>query len=290
MDRQDYTFTSDADGLELTGYAWSTTGSANGTVLIAHGLAEHGKRYARFAKALNAAGLNVHAYDHRGHGQSLTAPGALGDFGAASWDGLVRDLVQQVRTLAARDDTGPLILFGHSMGSFAVQQALPDVSTHLAGAILSGSTDLATVAELVAQTGEAPSFETYNAAFAPNRTEFDWLSRDEAEVDAYIADPLCGFDAPDAVSIALIMAAPIMADPARIDRIRKDLPLLLMAGDMDPLNASLALLHVLQQRYESAGLSQLSTQYYAGGRHEMLNETNRDEVTNSLIAWVKSHS
>ena len=288
MGRQDYRFKSDADGLDLTGYAWAADGPAKGTILIAHGLAEHGQRYARFAKALTAAGYDVHAYDHRGHGQSLIAPGALGDFGEASWNGLVSDLVQQVNTLAAREATGPLILFGHSMGSFAVQQALPDVSAHLAGAILSGSTDLATVAELVAQTGEAPSFETYNAAFAPNRTDFDWLSRDPAEVDAYIADPLCGFDAPEAVSIALIMAASEMANPARLGRIRKDLPLLLMAGDMDPLNANLALLHVLQQRYETAGLTDLETQYYPGGRHEMLNETNRDDVTDAIIRWIGS--
>ncbi len=135
---------------------------------------------------------------------------------------------------------------------------------------------------------EGSTFSPFNAPFEPSRTDFDWLSRDEAEVDAYIDDPLCGFDLEESSNISMVTAAAALAELDHVSHIRKDLPILLMAGDADPINNRLEFLTVLEGRYRDAGISDIQTQYYAEGRHEMLNETNRDEVTHNLIGWMKS--
>ena len=282
-------FRSQADGLTIHGDMWIPEAKPIAALQIAHGLAEHCRRYDRVARQLTDHGFIVYAHDHRGHGRSLTGPGALGDAGKGGWNGLVSDVVQHNAAIRNAHPGLPVYLLGHSMGSFAAQQVLLDHSRELDGAILSGSTDFAMVAQLVASTGQAPSFDAYNAAFAPNRTAFDWLSRDEEEVDAYIDDPLCGFDAPEAFIADMMAAAPQLGDPDRVAGIRPDLPLYVFAGDRDPLNAGLALLHSLTSRYEAAGLKDITTKYYADGRHEMLNETNHHEVAADLIGWLESH-
>ena len=114
------------------------------------------------------------------------------------------------------------------------------------------------------------------------------MSRDEAEVDKYVADPLCGFELNDASLGTMIEAAFQLAEPARIERIRKDLPVLLMSGDKDPVGGDLAFLNILVERWKDAGVKSIDTQYYTGGRHEMLNEINRDEVIKGLIGWIKT--
>ncbi len=287
MTHETSVLTSNVDGLELKVDKFRPAGEAVGAVLIAHGLAEHGARYARFAEFLNKAGYAVYTHDHRGHGGSLFGEGRLGDAGEAGWNGLVADLVQHAEQVSSHHQDVPFILFGHSMGSFAAQAFLLDHSGAIDGCVLSGSTDVSVVAELVAASDEPPSLKAYNAPFEPARTDFDWLSRDEAEVDAYVADPLCGFDAPPEFMASMMGAAGPLGDPAKVGGIRSDLPLLVMAGDADPLNGELALLHSLVDRYQKAGLTNVATRYYAGGRHEMLNETNRDEVMADVLAWMK---
>src|SRR5690606_6468421 len=144
------------------------------------GLAEHGERYARFAKALNAAGFLAYAVDHRGHGRS--AQGRLGDFGAAGFDGLIADVAQFGAELRARHGRLPLFLLGHSMGSFAAQAALLDHSSTWSGVVLSGSTALDALAAGMAQApaGAPTGLAAFNAGFE-HRTGYEWLSRDEAE-------------------------------------------------------------------------------------------------------------
>lgn len=190
-------FQSNADGTRITTYTWAETpGQPVGVVQISHGLAEHGERYDRFARALNAAGFIVHAVDHRGHGR--TAGDNLGDFGSAGFSGLIADVAQFGALLRAQHGPQlPLFLFGHSMGSFAAQAAIIDHSSTWSGVILSGSTALDLFAAAMANApADAPAgLAAFNAGFE-HRTGYEWLSRDAAEVDAYVADPWCGWDVP----------------------------------------------------------------------------------------------
>jgi len=278
MDPATFRFPSDVDRFDLQGYRWPID-RPRAVVVLAHGAAEHSLRYARFAAALNATAIDVWSLDHRGHGQS-PGPEGLGDFGEGGWDGLVADIAQFVER--ARDDEPalPVILFGHSMGSFAAQQLILDHSHAIDALILSGS------GAREPRTEGAPPPPGPNAAFEPARTPYDWLSRDEAEVDKYIADPLCGFETQTARRRASSIDFARLADPAALTGIRPELPILLVSGDQDAIGRNLEGLHLLERRYRDAGVSHIDTQYYEGGRHEMLNEINRDEVTANIVAWL----
>ncbi len=271
---------------------WSPSGrapaQARAAVQLAHGMGEHSARYARFAEALTGAGYVVYANDHRGHGH--TAPdGTLGDFGPDGWNGLVSDLGALGAHIDAETGDLPRVLFGHSMGSFALQQFLLDHSSTIAGAVLSGTS----AGDVIAAAGDTPPepgapsmFDLFNAAFAPNRTDADWLSRDDAEVDKYVADPLCGFEVtPESMGLMAANAGRL-ADPAAIANIRSDLPILMISGSADPLAGGLTLVELVAQRYRDAGVSDVETHWYTDARHELLNETNRDEVTADVIAWL----
>lgn len=283
-------FPSNADGTQVATYTWANTaGQPVGVVQIAHGLAEHGARYDRFAQQLNAAGFVVHAVDHRGHGR--TAAGRLGDFGAAGFGGLIADVAQYGSALRAQHGSLPVFLFAHSMGSFAAQAALLDHAPTWAGAILSGSTALDALAAAMANApADAPSgLAAFNAGFA-HRTGYEWLSRDAAEVDAYVADPWCGWEVPGDVIPSLFAPAARLADPALLAGIRSDLPLLIASGDADPLAGGGALIELLGQRYRDAGIADVTVKLYPAARHEILNETNRDEVTADIVAWLRAHA
>ena len=280
MPDSEFSFASAVDGFALYGYAWRARGDAKALVAISHGAAEHALRYERFARALGAAGFETFALDQRGHGRS-PGPGGLGDFGAGGWDALVADIGQLAAYARATRRGVPLALFGHSMGSFAAQQFAFDHSRELDALVLSGSTAF----DLSSTGGALPEF-TPNKAFEPARTAYDWLSRDPAEVDMYVADPLCGFESQGGRRPGAGIDFAKLADSGAMARIRADLPVLLVAGDEDPLNAKLAGLRLLEQRWRDAGVKRIDTRYYAGGRHEMLNETNRDEVTKDIVTWL----
>lgn len=283
-------FVATADGTDIVTYAWTDiAGQPVGVVQIAHGLAEHGERYDRFARALNAAGFLVHAVDHRGHGR--TANGRLGDLGPVGFEGLVADVAQFGAALRAQHGKLPLFLFGHSMGSFAAQVAMLDHASTWSGVVLSGSTALDVLAAGMANApADAPGgLEAFNAGFE-RRTGYEWLSRDDAEVDAYVANPWCGWDIPDGLIASLLAPAPRVADPALLAGIRRDLPILIASGDADPLAGGGALVQLLGQRYREAGISDVTVKLYPAGRHEILNETNRGEVTADIIAWLRAHA
>lgn len=290
MNTKTSTFLSDADGTKIATYTWDdVVGKPAGVVQIAHGLAEHGERYDRFAKALNAAGFVVHAVDHRGHGR--TANGRLGDFGAPGFDGLIADVAQFGSLLRAQHGNSlPLFLFGHSMGSFAAQAAILENASTWSGVVLSGSTALDMIASAMANApADAPKgLEAFNAGFE-HRTGYEWLSRDAAEVDAYVADPWCGWDAPDDVIPSLFAPAPRLADPALLAGIRSELPIFIASGDADPLAGGGALIQLLGQRYRDAGIADVAVKLYSAARHEILNETNREEVTADIVAWLRAH-
>ena len=177
------------------------------------------------------------------------------------------------------------------MGSFAAQAAIIDHGTIWSGVVLSGSTAMDRLAAGMANApADAPSgLEAFNASFE-HRTGYEWLSRDAAEVDAYVADPWCGWEVPEPVIPSLFAPAARLADPQVLAGIRKDLPILIASGDADPLAGGGALIELLGQRYRDAGVADVSVRLYAGGRHEMLNETNRHEVTADIAAWFRSHA
>ena len=283
MPAQRSAFTSPVDGLELATYEWDVA-DPRGVVQVAHGLAEHSARYDRFARALNDAGYTVRASDHRGHGDSIT--GTPGDFGAPGFEALIADMAAYGASLRGEP---PLFLFAHSMGSFAAQSVIVTHSEQYAGVVLSGSTALDLLAAGMAEAEGPVGLEAFNAGFEP-RTGYEWLSRDETEVDRYVADPLCGFDLPDETVPALFGAAGTLADPTALAGIRSGLPLLVVSGSEDPLAGGGQLVEVLGQRYRDAGLVDVTVKLYDGARHEILNETNRDEVTSDVVAWLDAHA
>ena len=285
------TMPSAAGDLSLTTYSWSEVEDPRGVVQIAHGLAEHAGRYDRLATALNAAGYLVRAHDHRGHGATGEAADALGSFGAAGWDGLVADLAAVGRAVAGRDPGLPLFLVAHSMGSFAAQQAIVDHSDVWAGVVLSGTTAMDQMAQgLAAGGGESSGdLSAFNAGFV-HRTGYEWLSRDEAEVDAYVADPWCGFEASPDVMPQMFGSASRLADGAVLAGIRTDLPILIVSGDADPLAGGGALVETVGQRYREAGLDDVTVRLFPQARHEIFNETNRDEITTLVIDWLDDHT
>ena len=281
-------FASATDGIQIATLSWTQAAEPiKGVVQIAHGLAEHAARYDRLATALNAAGFLVYAADHRGHGQ--TGQDSLGDFGAGGWDGLIADVVQFGALLADEHPDLPLFLIAHSMGSFAAQSVILEHSAQYAGVVLSGSTALDVLAANMA-TSEGPAgLEAFHAGFE-HRTGYEWLSRDEAEVDKYVADPWCGFETPPETIPMLFAHAEELAQVQSLAKIRPDLPLLITSGSNDPLAGGGQLVALLAQRYQGAGLTDVTLTVYEDARHEIFNETNRDEVTADVIGWLTARA
>jgi alpha-beta hydrolase superfamily lysophospholipase len=278
------------DETVIATYRWAESlADPRGVVQIAHGIAEHGLRYARLADALVARGYRAVANDHRGHGRTAATAADLGRFGPSGFPGLVADLAALAESIKAEEATLPLFLVAHSMGSFAAQTAILDHSALFDGVVLTGSTALDVLGANLAQSQGPVGLEAFNDGFE-HRTGYEWLSRDEAEVDAYVADPLCGFDLPDDAVPQLFAGAERLADPAALGGIRPDLPILLVSGQADPISGGGQLIELLAQRYRAAGVSDVTAKVYPDARHEVFNETNRDEITSFVIDWLDAHS
>lgn len=277
-----------ADGHSVAAWAWSKPVPARAVLQIAHGMGEHARRYKQALEPLMDAGIVVYANDHRGHGQTAPTRNDLGDFGPAGFTALVDDMVRLTARARAENPGLPLILLGHSMGSFATQLYILDHSNEIDGVVLSGSAALDLLATALPAAPEASGLSAFSGLFQPARTPFDWLSRDEAQVDAYIADPLCGFSVmPASMQSMMMIALTRTVDPAALAQIRRDLPVYIFSGDKDPVaGPDLAFLRPLVDRYRALGLA-VSSDFYSGGRHEMLNETNRAEVVDNLRRWIE---
>ena len=273
------------DGAEIAGYRWDPAGQPRGAVQLTHGMGEHVQRYGALARALTGHGLVAYGQDHRGHGGTARSADELGQLGPDGWTQLVGDIDLLVSRIHDEQPGLPLVLLAHSMGSFAVQQYLLDHSDRVDAVVLTGTTALDQL-EPALDLDKPIDLAVFNAAFEPARTEFDWLSRDEAIVDTYIADPLCGFGIDTDAAKDMFAGARRMADPGQVAAMRPDLPLYIAAGELDPVNANLALLNVLVGRYRAAGLTDVTLRTYPGARHEILNETNRDEVVASVLDWI----
>lgn len=284
---------------------WKPAGAPRAVLQIVHGMAEHCARYHRLAEALTAAGYAVYAHDLPGHGEGAAVRGHFDDH--RGWR-LAMSSVREVQRLAQREQPAlPLFLLGHSMGSFLVQHAMADSGGALSGVVLSATTGdfgplrriglaLLRAEALIygrrhpSPVGEALSFKAFNRPFAPARTPFDWLSRDVAEVDAYASDPLCGFRCSAGLWIDLLEAGGELASESRLRRIPKTLPVLMVAGSEDPVSQGERGPRGLERRYQQVGLRDVTVKIYPKARHELFNETCRDEVTADLAGWLDRHS
>ncbi|KRE62095.1 alpha/beta hydrolase [Nostocoides sp. Soil756] len=295
-----------ADDTSLFTHRWLPDGEPKGVVQIAHGMAEHSARYARVAEALTAAGYAVYAHDHRGHGRTAEAAdhGYFAD--RDGWARVVADLRQVTDHARAEHPGLPVFLLGHSMGSFLARSYVIQDSHDLAGLVLSGTAGdpgaLGKVGAGVAAVEarlrgrrhtssllDKLTFGQYNAAFKPNRTAFDWLSRDEAEVDAYVADPLCGNTFTSGFFADLLGGLAGINDPQQVAGVRRDLPVLLVSGDRDPVGDGGKGPRAVAQAYREAGLTDVTCTLYPEARHELFNETNRDEVLTDVVTWLDAH-
>lgn len=291
------------DGCSLYVNHWRATEPPRALVMIAHGMAEHGGRYERFAQALVAAGYEVYAHDQRGHGLS-TEPEQLGHYADSDgWNKVVRDLATLNHHMRQQHPGLPIILFAHSMGSYIAQSYLMQHSCSLQAVVLSGSNyqpvALYRSAELIARFErwrqgprgrsaliERLSFGSFNRAFKPLRTKFDWLSRDPAEVDRYIADPLCGFRCSNQLWLDLLGGLQQISAIDKLAQIDHQLPLLIIGGSRDPVSQGKRL-QDLASALRAAGLAQVELRIYPEARHELLNETNRDQVVSDLLQWLQ---
>lgn len=296
-----------ADGYPVVVHLWEPRAAARGVVNLVHGMAEHAARYAHLAEALIDAGYAVYAEDHRGHGDTAATDDDLGFFAAERGWATVLDDLHRV-TLRARADHPevPLFLLGHSMGSFLAQQYLFTFPAEIDGVVLSGSNGptgpLAGAGAIVAraerrrlgpngrsQVLDTLTFGAYNKPFEPARTAFDWLSRDPDQVDAYVDDPRCGFVATTQFYLDLFAGLGIIG---KLDRVkqgaRSDLPIYVFAGADDPVGGTKGITKLVEH-YAAAGLTEVQHRLYEGGRHEMFNETNRDEVIGDLLGWLGAH-
>ncbi|HZZ89474.1 MAG TPA: alpha/beta hydrolase [Caulobacteraceae bacterium] len=262
-----------ADGAGLAGFRWSGASKPKAAIQLAHGAGEHSGRYLGPLSPIIEAGYVVYSADHRGHGLT-SGMTSLGDFGPGGAPAAVDDMAVLARLVREREPSLPLVLFGHSMGAMFSQAWLPEHSELIDALVLSGT------------AGPAPiRAESINARFEPARTPYDWLSRDAAEVDRYIADPFCGIRFTPDSQASFMTLRERKLDAGTLARVRKGLPVYIFVGDADPINDDLKRLTPLVDVYEAAGLA-VTLKVYPGGRHEMLNETNRAEVVADLMAWL----
>ncbi|BDH13658.1 alpha/beta fold hydrolase [Streptomyces hygroscopicus] len=293
-------------GARIATYTWlPESGHPRALVQIAHGAAEHGRRYDRFARFLAGHGYAVLASDHRGHGATAASTGGRGVVGADAWRAMVSDLKGIGNHAAAAHPGVPLVLLGHSMGAMLARDYAQEYGADLAGLILTGvfrtlpGLDIdGAVAELdqeIAEHGRSAlsafiprNFSSFNDAFT-HRTGYEWLSRDAAEVDAYAADEDCGFPFCAGLAADWVGAIRKINDPANHARIPRGLPVHLAVGDQDPCHQRMTLVHELLEDFRYLGTRDLTWRAYPDARHEILNETNRDEVQDDLLAWLDKH-
>ena len=295
------------ENLDIHVYKWSHEEiEPKAVIQIAHGMSETAIRYEEFAKNLTEQGYVVYINDHRGHGNTAKTIDNLGYL--AEKDGftcLVKDMNTLTNIIKEEHEDLPVFLFGHSMGSFASQRYIMEYGENLDGLVLSGSNGKHGIklkaAELIASMEikkhgrkhrskmlDSLIFGGHNRNFKPANTEFDWLSRDEKEVQKYIDDPFCGVLFTCGFFYDFIKGLQEIEDKDNLKKVPKNLPIYIISGDKDPVGENGKGVLRLRDRYESLGVKDLNCKLYKDGRHEMLNEINKEEVINDVISWLES--
>lgn len=307
MRKEEFTF-KDLGGMEIFVYKWLPDEGIDvkGVVQIAHGMAETARRYERFAEVLTGSGYIAYANDHRGHGRTAKTLENVGYTGYEGFEWMVKNLHQLNEIIKKENPNLPVFLFGHSMGSLLAQRYITLYGDGLKGVILSGTAgkqgimlDIAiniTRNELK-KNGEKErseklnklTFGNYNNAFSPGRTEFDWLSRDNEEVDKYINDPFCGTVFTTRFFYDFFRGMKEIHKTENMMNIPKELPFYIFSGDKDPVGKKCKSVLWLIKAYKKLGIKDVTYKFYKDGRHEMLNEINKDEVMREVIAWLESH-
>jgi len=292
----------DHNGTALFLYQWIPDCKPIAVVQVVHGMAEHAARYQRLAQFLADRGIAVYADDHQGHGltvQDGKSWGVLPD-GFSSMVENEKEITEKIRK--DYPDT-PVFLFGHSMGSFISRHYLAKYDKAVDGVILSGTGNptyvellggllVATLQCLIFGT-KSPAkfldnlaFGGYNRKFEPNRTAFDWLSRDENEVDKYVQDPLCGNIFPTGFYRSFFKALLFLKTKKSVRQISTDRPVIFLSGEEDPVGDFSKGVKAVYETYRQQGFKNLELHFFPGCRHEILNETNRDKVMEVLYNWI----
>ncbi|MCD8510485.1 MAG: alpha/beta hydrolase [Bacillus sp. (in: Bacteria)] len=305
MNKETFSFTGE-DGVEIFARKWSPESEVEvkGVVQIAHGMAEHSERYDDFASFLVDEGFVVFANDHRGHGQTIKNKEDYGFFVEENgFETVVEDLHILTDHIGEEYPNVPIFLFGHSMGSFLVRRYIQRFDKGLQGVIISGTGGnpgiVGKLAKGIAKREinklgkKGPSellsklvFGKHNKQFNPARTEYDWLSADEAVVDAYIKDPLCGGTCTAGFFLDLFEGLEAIHRKESMSKVRKDLPIFVFSGDKDPVGGNGKGVLQVYNSFKKVGLKDVECKLYPSGRHEMLNEVNKDEVFNDILKWM----
>ncbi|WP_311315671.1 alpha/beta hydrolase [Neobacillus niacini] len=308
MQQVDFSYQTN-DGVEIFACKWvgDGEGQPKAIVQIAHGMAEHIKRYDPFARELVAQNMFVYGNDHRGHGMTGSKTNSMGYFAdEQGFEKVVKDMETLTSIIEREYPDVPIFLFGHSMGSFLSRRYIQLYGNRLAGVILSGTGGdpgiMGKIGKLIASREKkmkgartlSPlmnklTFGSYNKAFRPTRTEFDWLSRDEKEVDKYIADPLCGGVFSSGFFHDLLEGLETVNKPENIMATPARLPIFLISGSKDPVGANSKGVLKTFQAYKAEGMQNDDYKFYEDARHELLNETNRDEVQVDVIHWINTY-
>ena len=285
-------------------HRWDDVPAPRAAVHIIHGMGEHSGRYAGLAARLNAAGIAAWGHDHRGHGLNPTPPVGLGHFADVDgWRKVLEDAWMVSEAMIGALPGVPIVLFAHSMGSFAAQRLMADHGDAYAGAILSGTNGPPGIQEGVLRTitrvlrpalgGRARAtainrvvFGLYNRRFSPARTPYDWLTRDETEIEAFAGDPLCGAPLTMQSWMDFLDGRAALGRPAILDRIPKALPVHIIEGTRDGVGEDVRGVERLLRTYARAGLTRVTCTLYDDARHDLVHEINRDEVMRDVIAWI----
>ncbi|MBI0580255.1 lysophospholipase [Neobacillus cucumis] len=295
------------DGARIHVNKWMGEVKPRAIVQIAHGMAEHIERYQSFAEELVSQNIVVYGNDHRGHGKTASLNNCSGYFAdEQGFEKVVEDLFTLTTIIEKDYPDVPIFLFGHSMGSFLSRRYIQLHGDRIVGVILSGTGGdpgiMGKIGRMIASRQmrkigkRTPSsllnnltFGNYNKSFQPNRTEFDWLSRDEREVDLYIEDPNCGGIFSSGFFYDLLGGLETINKIANIELIPKKLPIYLVSGSMDPVGGNTKGVLKTYQAFKNAGIIDVTYKFYEDARHEILNEINKDEVVADIIGWINEH-
>lgn len=280
---REFTYPS-SDGVHtIHAQEWVPQVPLRGVVQIVHGVAEHIGRYEGAAAFLAEHGYLVCGEDHLGHGKTA-GPSEEGFFGEKDgWSMVIRDVAALRKLQGEKYPDQPYFLLGHSMGSFLTRTYLINYPGTLTGVILSGT------GQESAPLVDKLSLGAYNRKFAPNRTGADWISRDEAQVDAYLADPYCQYQSTVSMFEAMMGGLQYIAKRENLARMDPSTPVYFFSGDQDPVGGMGKGVKKVVEMFRQAGCRDVTLRLYPGGRHEMFHELNAPEVLDDLLSWLEEH-